>query len=225
MSSVDYEVNANQRTPCVLVLDASGSMNERTSNGMTRIEQLNEGLRVLEQQLKDDDTAFSRVMLSIVIVGGPSGKADVLMDWTDVDQFEAFDLTAAYQTPLAEGLLIGLQLIERCKADMRASGVSYTRPWMMVLTDGEATDTELWPRAVDACRSAVQSGKCLIYPIGVDGANMSLLSDISQPMMLNNIKFRDLFVWLSKSLSTLSRSKPGDQVQLPSPSPWAVVNL
>ena len=66
MTTVDYSGNPNQRTPCVLVLDASGSMDTQGSNGKTRIEALNEGVRVLEKSLRADDTAITRVQLAIV---------------------------------------------------------------------------------------------------------------------------------------------------------------
>ena len=41
--TVDYINNTNQRTPCVLVLDASYSMSTNTPSGKTRIKLLNEG--------------------------------------------------------------------------------------------------------------------------------------------------------------------------------------
>ena len=44
MSLVDYSANPNQRTPCVLVLDASSSMEQREADGRTRISALNEGV-------------------------------------------------------------------------------------------------------------------------------------------------------------------------------------
>lgn len=225
MVTVDYEANPNQRTPCVLILDASGSMSDLTANGQPRIAQVNLGLKELARCLHEDTTALSRVILSIVVVGGPTGTAEVLMDWTDASQFVPFELTADNQTPLAQGLLLGLDLIEQAKVEMRQSGVSYTRPWMMVLTDGEPTDSELWSRAVQACQAATAGNKCQIYPIGVEGANMQTLEQIAPPMRLDSVKFKELFVWLSKSLSTMSRSRPGDKIQLPSTSPWAAVTL
>ena len=101
--TVDYVNNPNQRTPCVLVLDAYWSMSSKTSSGKTRIEQLNEGLHELENALKSDPTALTRVQLSIVIVGGPNSQAELLMDWTDANNFTAFDLIPDGNTPLAEG--------------------------------------------------------------------------------------------------------------------------
>jgi uncharacterized protein YegL len=36
------------------------------------------------------------------------------------------------------------------------------------------------------------------------------------PLMLQGLAFRDLFQWLSKSLSAVAQSRPGQQVPLPS---------
>jgi uncharacterized protein YegL len=140
--TVDYSGNANQRTPCVLILDASGSMTTTGSRGKTRIQELNEGIKTLEEALKSDDAAISRVQLGIVSVGGPSNSAEVLMDWTDVENFEAFPLTADGTTPLGTGVRLGLKMIEQIKTDLKTNGINYTRPWMMIITDGEPTDSD-----------------------------------------------------------------------------------
>ena len=93
--------NPSQRTPCVLVLDASGSMETPTAKGTRRIDELNVGIRTLEQELKNDPVAGHRVQIGIVSVGGPGGRADKMMDWTDAGDFQAFDLSCGGSTPLA----------------------------------------------------------------------------------------------------------------------------
>lgn len=226
--SVDYSGNPNQRTPCVLVLDASGSMNTIGSNGQTRISKLNEGMQILERALKNDDTAISRVQLGIITVGGPSDSAEVIMDWTDVTNFEAFTFKADGSTPLGTGVRLGLQMIDQIKKDLRSNGINYTMPWMMVITDGVPTDTASdWAAAVQECKEAEANKKLLVFPIGVDGANMASLSQLSirPPMMLDGLKFNELFLWLSSSLSAASRSRPGDSLSLPSLDPWRNVGM
>lgn len=228
MTEIDYSGNPNQRTPCVLVLDASGSMDAKTSSGKTRIQELNEGIQALQAELQADDTALVRVMLSIVIVGGPTNDAEVLMDWTDATQFQPFPLRADGTTPLGKGLTIGLELIEEAKADLRANGVSYTRPWMIVISDGDPTDSgDAWQNAVLECQAAEAQRKVEIFSIGVDGANLTTLGRISQKpaLSIQSVKFRELFVWLSASLSAASRSRPGDTVSLPSTDPWRNVGI
>lgn len=228
MSTVDYSSNPNQRTPCVLVLDASSSMETTESNGKTRIEALNEGILSLEKNLRDDNTAITRVQLAIISVGGPANEADIMMDWTDANNFTAFPLNTGGMTPLGKGLQLALELIEKGKQNLRSAGISYTRPWIMVISDGEPTDDRSdWDTVAMACKSAEASKKVEIFTIGVEGANLQKLSDLSSkpPLMLDGVKFKELFVWLSSSLSAASRSRPGDTLQLPPTDVWRNVGV
>jgi uncharacterized protein YegL len=228
MSNIDYSGNPNQRTPCVLVLDASGSMGATTSSGKTRIEELNLGIQALETELRADDTALVRVQLGIVSVGGPANDAEIMMDWTDATEFTAFPLRADGTTPLGKGVRIALQMIEHAKQNLRAAGVSYTRPWMMIISDGDPTDPpDVWSSAVSECKAAEAAKRVEIFTIGVEGANLATLSELGSkpPLMLSGMKFQELFVWLSASLSAASRSRPGAALQLPSTDPWRNVSL
>ena len=215
--NVDYG-NSQQRTPCVLVLDASGSMSSKGANGRTRIDTLNEGIRALEQHLKSDDRALSSVQISIVAVGGPANTAAVLMDWTDAINFVATPLMTGGATPLGAGLILALDIIESNKRKLRSEGIGLTRPWLMVLSDGVPTDdSNTWANAVSQCRSAEKNNKVQIYPIGVADADLGILSSLSEKgaLRLDEVKFGELFEWLSDSLISASKSRPEDIIQLP----------
>src|ERR1700730_11727346 len=96
----------------------------------------------------------------------------------------------------------------------------------MVITDGQATDSDVdWRRAVSACHTAENSGKCIFYPIGVEGVNAAKLQEITSTrvMLLDGLKFNELFLWLSASLAVTSRSKSGEIFQLPGTDPWSMV--
>ena len=228
MASVDYVNNPNQRTPFVLVLDASYSMGQKTSSGAIPIQALNAGIQELERCLKADPIALTRVQLAIVCVGGPNNSADVLMDWTDCSNFEAFPMSANGNTPLAEGLLCALRLIEDGKAQLRASGVSYTKPWLYVISDGEPTsDPQLWQRAVQECRAAEEQKKVEIFGIAVEGANISKSNEMSvRPIIpLAGVNFKELFKWITASVTVAAKSRPGDNIPLPPNDPWRNVGL
>ena len=61
--------------------------------------------------------------------------------------------------------------------------------------------------------------------MGVAKANLEVLSKLSsrKPLMLDGLRFRDLFTWLSRSLQKVSQSQLGSEVSLPSPSGWTAV--
>lgn len=226
--TVDYLNNSSQRTPCLLVLDASLSMSIKTPSGKTRIDELNAGLRELEKSLKQDDTALSRVQVSIVVVGGPTNSAELMLDWTDAINFQAFPIKADGATPLAEGLEYGLNMIELVKENLKKFGISYTRPWMIIISDGAPTSSDVaWQNAIKNTQIAEKNRKVEIFSIGVEGADLNKLSEISNrpALPLSGMKFKELFVWLSESLSAVSRSRPGQDASLPDTDPWRNVGI
>ena len=228
MSEIDYSGNPNQRTPCVLVLDASYSMGTKVSSGKTRMEELNLGVKALEDALQADDAALVRVQVAIVTVGGPINDADVMLDWTDATNFTAFPIKYGGSTPLAKGVRLALELVDEGKENLKAAGISYTRPWIIVISDGEPTDSaDVWAEAVKECNAAELAKKVEIFSIGVEGANLTKLNQISAKpsLMLEGMKFKELFVWLSSSLSAASRSRPGDELVLPPTDPWRNVGI
>lgn len=220
-----YHKNPSQRTPCVLVLDASGSMASEISPGRRRIDELNRGLLLLQEELRNDETAALRVQLAIICVGGPSDTSELLLDWTDAFDFEPPTLEANGQTPLGLGMRLALHHVDQHKLTLRRNGIGYTRPWIMVISDGDPTDDPaVWQGVVEECRQAESGKRCVIFPIGVEDAKLEPLQQLSstRAARLSGMRFKEYFLWLSASLQSVSRSTPGDSVALPATSPWAV---
>ena len=212
--------NTNQRTPCVLVLDGSTSMEGAPINN------LNQGLAELEQALKNDPTASSRVQVLVIRAGGLS-EAEVISDWTDVLEFSAPKIEANGTTPLGAAMNLALAKVEEQKESYRANGIPYTRPWIFLISDGDPTDN--WEAAAQACQDAEANKKVVVWPIGAGGSNLETLGQFTSPgrgaMRLKGIQFRELFQWVSSSLQAASRSKEGEKVQLPDVSAWAETEL
>lgn len=227
---IDYGNNVAQRTLCVLVLDVSGSMALKTETGdKRRIDMLNEGIQAFYDDLMSDETARNRVRLAIIIVGGMNDTAEIMMDWTDAMDFMPMTFRENGLTPLGQGMLLALNIIEQERQNLRDNGISYTRPWIMAMSDGLPTDPQdVWQAAVQQCQLAEQNRKCIIYPIAIDAgmAEMAMLKQLSAmtpPVLMKSTKFKDFFIWLSASLKTMSQSAPGETVQLGSISPWATI--
>jgi len=223
-----YHDNPSQRTPCMLVLDASASMGTPVGGGpRTRIDELNRGLKMLREELHGDQTAAMRVQLAIVSVGGPKGDAELMLNWTDANDFRPPTLSTGGQTPLAHGMRLALHHVDEQKIELRKNGIAYTRPWIMVISDGEPTDPPaVWQGVIEECRIAESAKRCVIFPIGVEDARLDVLQQLSstRAARLSGTRFREYFQWLSASLQCVSRSRPGDSVALPATDPWAVFN-
>ena len=208
--------NTRQRLPCVLVLDGSASMDG------TPMEELNAGLKVLEDELKNDDTAAQRVQL-LVIRLGDDDKVDVVQDWTDAMDFKAPRIEANGRTPLGEAMRTALDKVEMQKENYRAHDIPYNRPWIFLITDGAPTDIE-WETAANDCRAAEEDNRVVIFAIGTEGADFDALGRFSSrsPVKLDGLKFKELFVWLSRSASSGSKAAQDDQIQLPAVD-WGTV--
>ncbi len=199
---VEFADNANERTPCVLVLDCSGSMRGEP------IKQLNMGLKALEQELKDDIDASSRVQLLIIKAFGKD-EAVVSSDWIDAMNFEAPEMEAGGLTPLGKAMEMALKKIEEQKCLYDSCGITSKRPWIFLISDGEPTDYD-WEIVAKKCREAQQNKKVVIHAVGTQDANLDKLAMFSTntPKRLSGLRFTEFFLWLSRSVSCVSRAAP-----------------
>ncbi len=210
--------NSEQRTPLVLVLDASGSMEG------TAIADLNQGLTLLEEELKGDAIAAKRVRVLVIQLGGYD-DASIASDWHDAMDFNAPVLEASGTTPVGQAVDLALASIEEEKQRFKQAGVAYTRPWMFLMSDGVPTDE--WQAAAERCRRAEAGNKVAVFPIAVGpGASAEALAEFSNKGMasvkrLDGLRFKELFLWLSASMKVVSHSTPGGTVQLPATDTWS----
>jgi uncharacterized protein YegL len=210
----DFASNPEPRCPCVLLLDVSGSM------GGQPLAELNAGLAVFKDELAADSLAMKRVEVAMVTFG----PTKIEMPFTGASTFYPPTLSAQGDTPMGSAIMQALELVKDRKNEYRANGISYYRPWVFLITDGGPTDA--WQAAAAAVREGEASKQFAFFAIGVKGANMDVLKQISsarEPLSLEGLKFRELFSWLSSSLRSVSRSTPGTEVPLESPKGWAAV--
>ncbi len=215
--SVEFAENPESRCPCVLLLDTSGSMNGEP------IRALNEGLAAFRNELVKDPLASRRVEIAIVTFGQ---EVKVVGDFVTADEFKPPILEAAGLTPMGSGIQRALDLIESRKSEYKANGVSYYRPWVFMITDGqpEGEAENIISEAARRVERDEKANRVAFFAVGVEGANMSKLSEIVKrtPVKLGGLNFVEMFVWLSRSTQQVVHNEVDDQVALP-PAGWMAV--
>jgi uncharacterized protein YegL len=211
-----FKDNSSQRTPCVVVVDGSGSMDGGPINN------LNEALKAFEAALKEDDEASVRVQVQIIRLGDDD-EANVLTDWVDAIDFVAPTVEANGTTPLGKAVDLAMSEIQTQKERYKQNAIPYTRPWLFVFTDGEPTDD--WQDVAERCKLEQAQKRFVLFPIAVgETAPTGVLQAFCGPerkvLRTGDVKFREMFLWLAASLAATSRSVPGQQVALPDPSSW-----
>lgn len=212
--NVDLIDNPEPRCPCVLLLDTSASMAGEP------ISQLNEGIRTFKDELSADTLAAKRAEIAIITFG----PVEIVSDFQTADLFQPPLLSAKGDTPMGAAIEAALTLLEQRKQAYRRNGISLFRPWIFLVTDGGPTDD--WQGAAEKVKAGEAGNHFSFFAVGVEGARMDILAQIAtrQPLRMKGLRFRDLFLWLSDSIKTVSGSVPGDEVRLQNPatpSGWA----
>lgn len=215
--ALSFAENPEPRCPCVLLLDTSGSMNGRP------IEALNAGLLQYRDELAADSLASKRVEVAVVTFGG---QVRTLHDFSTADAFFPTALMAEGNTPMGEAIVRATDMLSERKSLYRQNGILFYRPWIFLITDGGPTDA--WQSAAERVRQGEASKSFSFFAVGVEGANLDVLKQISvrEPLKLDGLRFRDLFQWLSNSQKAVSRSQTTDEVRLANPAApggWASV--
>lgn len=209
---------ANPQQPhvaTVLLIDTSGSM-------AMNIPQLKEGLAQFKGDVLNDDLARKRVDLAIVSF---DSDVQVIHDFSSIEEFAVPPFEANGTTSMGSGILKAIELCENRKNEYKTKNISYYRPWIFLITDGEPTDislgSPLWNKVLKSVHEGEEKNRFLFFAVGVDDANMEILSQIApsnrKPIHMKDGHFKEMFLWLSRSQQKVSCSRIGEQVNLENP--------
>lgn len=215
--------NPSARIPVALCLDASPSMSDnpllkrRGTTGVP-IEELNRGVRQFYDSIREDAIASNAVDLAIVTY---SHCPVVLRDFGSITNAEAPPQVECEMkvggTHIGKAMLKCLEILEARKDGYRKAGVEYYQPWVVLMTDGGATDKS-HEVAAPKIRELVESNKLTVLPLAIgEGADrdvLQLMSPRIPVLTLKDLKFSEYFEWLSMSIQSAARQSPEDSFEI-----------
>lgn len=200
---------------CVLLLDTSRSMRGAS------IRALEQGLQAYRDHLNGDPDARLIVETCIITF---SDEAKVVHPFSGPDQLPTLELAAGGWTSMGAAIDLGLQQVEERKALYRDEGVDYYRPFLVLITDGAPTDLR-GPRLAECAaklQAAARERKVIPLFFGTGKANFetlkTLVGEQGTVTGIDGARFGEFFQWLSKSVSGLKDSRPGETVTFADPT-------
>lgn len=199
------------RVAVALCLDTSRSMRDEG-----KIEKLNDGVKVFFDEVRSDEEAKEAVEVSVVTFGGSASK---LLDFAPIDRQNVPSLSANGHTPMGEAVTMSLDLLDARKDRYKKAGIDYYQPWLVLMTDGQSNgEASVFEAAAGRTCSLVTERKLTVFPIAIgEDADIDQLKRFSpkrDPIRLKGHRFKEFFVWLSRSVERVSQSIPGDAVPL-----------
>lgn len=195
--------------PVLLLLDTSGSMNGKP------LEELIEGYNQFFKQTSTDELAMKRVDIAMIQFGNDVRTIQDFIPLSKAVEMPLPALAADGQTPMGEAIEKAVQMVrDRCRVYDEA-GIPHYKPWIFMITDGEPTDDIT--NAKTLIRQREDTGRLKFFSVAVNGANTTILSSLSKRTIQATEKdqFKDIFNWISKSMSIISASCVTENPQLP----------
>jgi uncharacterized protein YegL len=215
--SAESPENYEQKCCCILVLDVSSSMEGNPIN------ELNDGLSTFARDIQTDSTTANRLEIAVVTF---NDQVKTLQPPSLISNFTMPKLLASGGTKLVDGVRAGIEMAKSRKAWYKQTGQPYYRPWIILMTDGDPDDLQNVSTLSTEIKSGMNSKEFIFYAIGVKGADMKKLNEISHSTMpaaqLKGLNFSEFFRWLSASMTTVTNSNDGEKVNLPSAASWMV---
>lgn len=190
-----------------------------------KIEELNKGLKELGKALKEDPFACGRAELCVISFGS---SVEVEQEFRPVSQYVAPELVPDGLTAMNEAIDTALDKLEERKRLYKEQGIEYYRPWLFLLTDGRASDSEREDAVTEQLRNAIKNRKVVYMPMGIgENADLEKLRAYYPPeektkllLKAEGDYFKEAFVWLGNSLTAIKESDPNvsDTVTISTPS-------
>ncbi len=205
----DLVDNPTPRIPVALCLDVSGSMFGKP------MEELNTGVTRYLEEVRKDELALSSAETALVTFGDTAQR---IADFDTADRLRPPVLEADGITDMGAGLALALDLLEQRKKAYQSAGVDYYQPILVVMSDGAPNgDPRVLKAAVARIQEQLDRRKLTVVAVGLGpDADLEMLSRLSrrQAVRLSGTRFREFFLWLSRSVASVSATLPGEETSL-----------
>ncbi|OUN06041.1 hypothetical protein B5G43_10660 [Flavonifractor sp. An92] len=205
----DLVDNPTPRIPVALCLDVSGSMFGKP------MEELNTGVTRYLEEVRKDELALSSAETALVTFGDTAQR---IADFDTADRLRPPVLEADGITDMGAGLALALDLLEQRKKAYQSAGVDYYQPILVVMSDGAPNgDPRVLKAAVVRIQEQLDRRKLTVVAVGLGpDADLEMLSRLSrrQAVRLSGTRFREFFLWLSRSVASVSATLPGEETSL-----------
>lgn len=210
-SASDFGNSTKRRLPICFCLDTSGSMMGNP------IKQLNMGLQNFIASIKANDDTRSATDIAIITFGS---SVEIVMPFGKIGKDSTLPEISASTTltPIGEGILTALELLNARKEGYKDMGIKYYQPWLVVITDGAPMGPNAMKNmelAIEACNELESNDKLVIFNIGVgNSVDFDILKKLSkkreEPISVNSGDFGKLFEFLGSSSSSVVSSGMSD---------------
>ena len=206
----DFSNSTKRRLPICFCLDTSGSMMGNP------IKQLNMGLSNFIASIKANDDTKSATDIAIVTFGS---SVEIVMPFGKIRDEGLPEISASTTlTPIGEGILTALELLNARKEGYKDMGIKYYQPWLVVITDGAPQGPNAMANmelAIKACNELESNDKLVIFNIGVgNSVDFDILKKLSlkreEPISVSSSDFGKLFEFLGSSSSSVVSSGMSD---------------
>jgi uncharacterized protein YegL len=180
------------------------------------IRQLNMGLSNFIASIKANDDTKSATDIAIVTFGS---SVEIVMPFGKIKDEGLPEISASTTlTPIGEGILTSLELLNARKEGYKELGIKYYQPWLVVITDGAPqgpNSMQNMELAIKACNELESEDKLVIFNIGVGSSvDYDILKRVSlkreEPISVSSGDFGKLFEFLGSSSSSIVSSGMSD---------------
>lgn len=211
------------RVPNIFLIDTSGSMKAKAKNKdgqkSKKIEQVNKGLKLFKEEIKNHFEAYEGVDVSLVTFGN---DVEIKQDFTPIKDWTPPQLDAAGSTPMCEAIIEATYHLEDYKDAVDSQGLSRKRALVWLLTDGRPDNSDTsqeWNNAQETIKRGTNNGHFLMFAGAIGNEadkntleNLLSVTDDSDAsaFKLDDNAFKEYFRIASKSATTQSEQGETD---------------